>query len=212
MTILVFATHPDDEVIGCGGTIAKFVKEKRKVVIVIFSHGEGSDPLMDPVIVTRRRIKESKRAANILGVKDIIFLGLSDLKFKYDIKEPLTIKKVKDILIKYKPEVILTHTIDDPHPSHRAVSNLIKTLTKELKLKTNMYTFTISAPFKFVQRKNPRLYIDISDTFKIKEKALRIFKSQKKWISIYFIPLIRLKNWFAGFKAGCKYAEMFYKW
>ena len=55
MTILVFAAHPDDEVLGCGGTIAKCSREGRKVVTVIFSHGEGSDPLKDQKIVSNKK-------------------------------------------------------------------------------------------------------------------------------------------------------------
>lgn len=178
---------------------------------VIFSHGEGSDPLLDPALVTERRIKESRRAAHVLGCENIIFLGLSDLKFKKQMKEPSTIRKIKDILQKYKPNTILTHAIDDPHSAHRAVAKLIKKLSGELKPKPNIYTFTISAPFRLFQREKPRLYIDISKTFKLKEKALKMFKSQRTWF-LYYKPLIMLQNWFAGFKAGCKYAEVFYKW
>jgi len=212
MTTLVFVAHPDDEVLGCGGTIAKLSKEGEKVIVVIFSHGEGSDPLIDPAILTEKRIKESKRAASVLGVRDIIFLGLSDLKFKKEIKELSTTKKVLDILRKYRPKTIFTHTADDPHPAHRAIANLIRSLTEELKLKTNIYTFMISSPFRLLNRESPRLYIDVSKTHRLKEKALSMFKSQRKWVSIYYAPLIWLRDWFAGFKAGCKFAEVFYKW
>jgi len=211
MTEIVFVAHPDDEVLGCGGTIAKHVKEGKKVIIVIFSHGEGSEPLTDPKILTEKRVKESRRASALLGCKELIFLGLSDLKFIKEIEEPTTLKKIEDILKKYKPKAIFTHILDDPHPAHRAVANLIKKLVDELKLKTQIFTFTIALPFRFALRRQPRLYVDITETFKLKEKALKMFKSQKKWL-LYYSLISLLKNWFAGFKAGCKYAEVFYKW
>jgi len=212
MTLLVFAAHPDDEIIGCGGTIAKYVQKGRKVVIVIFSHGEGSDPLKDPKIVTERRIKESLRASAVLGVKTVLFLGLSDLKFVSQLSKQATVKQVEAILRKYEPKVIFTHTMDDPHPAHRAVTNLIKKLSEKIKPKPQVYTFAISSPFRLFQRELPRLYVDVSQTFKLKEKALKMFKSQKTWLSMYYRPLLLLKSWMAGFKSGCKYAEVFYKW
>lgn len=211
MTVLVFAAHPDDEVLGCGGTLAKYTRKGRRIVVIIFSHGEGSDPIKDPKIVTERRIKESRRAASVLGINEILFLGLSESNFVKHLSKPDAITKVKDILRKYKPGVIFTHTIDDPHPAHRAVTSLVKKLSEKIKPKPQIYTYAISSPFRLFQRELPRLYIDISKTMKLKEKALRMFKSQRTWL-IYYRTLILLKNWLAGFKSGCKYAEVFYKW
>jgi len=212
MAVVVFAAHPDDEVLGAGGTIAKYIREGRNVIIVIFSHGEGSDPLLDPAYLTERRIKESKRATHVLGCKNVIFLGLADLQFRKQIDEPSTITKVKDILKKYKPNTIFTHAMDDPHPAHRAVTKLIKKLIKNIKPRPQIYTFMISSPFRFFEREKPRLYIDVTKTFKFKQKALKMFKSQRAWLSIYYKPLILLQNWLAGIKAGYKRAEVFYKW
>ena len=56
MVIMVFAAHPDDEVIGAGGTIAKYAREGRQVVSVIFSYGEGSDPASEPENIIQKRV------------------------------------------------------------------------------------------------------------------------------------------------------------
>jgi len=211
MTVLVFAAHPDDEVLGCGGTLAKYAQKGRKIVIVISSHGAGSDPLKDPKIITERRLKESRRALSVLGVDEVLFLGLSDLNFVKQLSKIDTIKRIADILRQYKPDTIFTHTLDDPHPAHRAVTKLVKRLSEKMKPKPQVYTFAISSPFRLFQRELPRLYIDISKTFKLKQRALSMFKSQRTPL-VYYKTLILLRNWLAGFKSGFKYAEVFYKW
>ena len=220
MAILVFAAHPDDEILGAGGTIAKYASEGKEVVTIIFSFGEGSDPtawtlgvpISDPVYLTSTRAKESVKASKMIGTKEVIFLGLRDQKFAEDIKRKDKI--IKEILERYQPSQIFTHCPDDPHPAHRLVANLIKDCIKEANLKSRpkMYTFTIFSPLRFINRNALRKYVDISDTFTIKKKALRYFKTQKQYLDNYYIPLIQLQNWIDGFKSRCKYAEVFYKW
>ena len=220
MAILVFAAHPDDEVLGCGGTIAKYAKEGKEVTTVVFSFGEGSDPtawtlgvpISDPVYLTSTRAKESLKASKILGTKEVIFLGLRDRKFAEDIHKKDKI--ITEILERYQPERVFTHCPDDPHPAHRLVANLVKDCIDKAKLKQKpkIYTFTIFSPLRFANRNNPRRYIDISETFATKKKALKYFKTQKQYLDNYYTPLIQFQNWIDGFKSRCKYAEVFYKW
>ena len=212
MVIMVFAAHPDDEVIGAGGTIAKYAREGRQVVSVIFSYGEGSDPASEPENIIQKRVNESKKSAKILGIKETIFLGLSDMKFSKDVAQPSTKKKLSDILQRYKPKMIFTHSADDLHPAHKGVGRVVKEVLDELKLNPKIYAFTVSVPIKFKKRDMPRIYIDVSETFQLKINALKAFKSQKELLSFYFIPLQYFRAWFDGFKARCKYAEVFYKW
>ncbi len=212
MTILVFAAHPDDEVIGAGGTIAKYAKEGKQIISIVFSYGEGSDPTKEPESLIRERVKESKKAGDIIGTKEVIFLGLSDINFKKDVAQPSTKKKVMDILQRYKPDKIYTHSQDDLHPAHRETGKLVKQVLDELKLRAEVYAFTVSVPIKFVKRDMPRAYTDITKTFPLKLRALQAFKTQKHLLSFYFIPLVRLRAWLDGFKTRTKYAEQFSKW
>jgi LmbE family N-acetylglucosaminyl deacetylase len=126
MTVLVCVAHPDDEAIGVGGTIAKYAKEGEKVISIIFSLGEGSNPLLDPDYLTKRRQIESKKVGKLLGVKEVLFMGLSDIGFLKDISSEDVRNKFKIYLKKYKPELIFTHCLDDPHPHHRVISQLVK--------------------------------------------------------------------------------------
>ncbi len=210
MTIAVFTAHPDDLALGAGGTIAKYAQEGERVIAVVFSYGEGSDPLLDPKQLTEKKFKEVRRAADILGVKDLIFLGLADSKFSEQAKRPETIKKIKELLNKYRPSLIITHAIDDMLPARRDAGIAVKEILKELDFKPRVYTFAISTPLRFKQRRQPRIYIDISNTFSLKKKALEVFKTQRKFL-VFYSPFIYLQNWFAGFKARCHYAEVFYR-
>ena len=213
MTILVFVAHPDDEIIGAGATIAKYTQKGKEVISIIFSYGEGSDPLMKPSLLTSSRIAESKRAGRILGCTNIVFLGLSDLKFIEGLGKPFVGTKVKHLLEEYNPEIIFTHCPDDPHPHHRAVANFVKEIVDTLHIKTKIYTFTISSPIRILHRGRAKLYIDVSSSFDLKKKAIKTFKSQwRSWLAWYYYPLAIIKARIAGLKAGCRYAEVFYKW
>ncbi|MBI4095974.1 MAG: PIG-L family deacetylase, partial [DPANN group archaeon] len=125
MTILVFAAHPDDVAVGLGGTAAKYAKQGKQVVSVIFSYGEGADQIKDSTTLIKQHITEAKKASKMLGIKEIIFLGLSDLTFEKDSEEPSTIKKIVDIFDRYKPELVFIHKGDDMHPAHKVVSKLV---------------------------------------------------------------------------------------
>jgi N-acetylglucosamine malate deacetylase 1 len=205
MVILVLAAHPDDEVLGCGGTIAKYAKEGEDIISVIFSDG---DPIKkDKEFIIKRR-KESIAASKILGVRDTVFLGLPDNPFNHNISSKKIKDRIRKIIIKLKPRLIFTHSPDDPHPAHVAISKLATEINSETK--AEIYMFAIGSPFKFKQREKPRMYIDISDTFSIKRKALQQFHSQEHYL-IYFKFVSYVTNKIAGLHSRHKYAEVFYK-
>src|SRR3989338_7048748 len=102
--ILVFCAHSDDESIGMGGTIAKYVEEGKKVTVVIFSYGEASLPHLQEEYVKKTRLKEIKQVSNFLGTQETIFLGLPDANIREFVNDEHTIKEVKKIILKHNPE------------------------------------------------------------------------------------------------------------
>ncbi|MFA5406668.1 MAG: PIG-L family deacetylase [Candidatus Nanoarchaeia archaeon] len=117
MTIFVCAAHPDDEVIGMGGTIAK-ISEKEDVISVIFSYGDKYPFWQEPGSVKKTRMSECKTCKDILGVKKTYFLGFKDLEIAKHKED--AINKLRRLMTKYKPSRVFTHTITDGHPDHRA--------------------------------------------------------------------------------------------
>jgi len=213
MTILVFCAHSDDQIVGAGGSLAKYVKDGEKVIVVIFSYGELGDPILKKDIAKRQRVEESIRVGEFLGIRETIFLGAPDTKIKKKVKDAKFIKKVEDLIKKYKPSKIFTHAISDIHPGgdHIAVNKIVFKATKNIDWKGDLFTFDIWNPFDIFSKKNlPVMYVDISDTFDLKMKALRMFESQIGWV-YSLLPGIFIKAKIDGIKNRYRYAEKFYK-
>ena len=207
--IIIFSAYPDAAVMGCGGTIAKYAYKGEKVVSVIFSYGENTSPILDPVYLILKLISASKKAFKILKSKPI-FLGLSDSKLKKRIKEQKIEKKIKNLLKKYKPKIIITHDVADARSAHRSIANFIIRIVKELRLKTQVYTFGIDLPFKLIRREAPKLYVDISKTFRTKQRAIECFEVNKE-VNMFQKSVTHVRDIVNGFRIGTRYAEVFYK-
>jgi len=208
--IFVICAHPDDEVFGAGGTIAKYSKEGFNVDVMIFSYGEQSHPWLRKYVVMEMRKKESKEASKIIGVKNIKFFGLREGNFKEDAIKNNVYGKIAYAIKKKRPVKIFTHSADDPHPDHKTVHDSVLISLKKSGLKCDVYTFDIWNPVSIRKIGSPKLYIDISDTFGKKIEALKCFKSQKiSMISLLWS--IYLKAIVHGAENGTRFAEVFYK-
>ena len=217
--VLVFCAHPDDEVIGVGGTLKKFADEGVRTVVVIFTGGEKSNALYKKERLIEIRHKETMAAAKVLKISEVINLGLNDMHLSKDVELESNLKRIKDIILKEKPSKIFTHAIDDVlYQDHKAVHDsvfkIVKNLNKEHKVnkseqKFSLYTFNVWT-LNFRKRDTPKLVIDISNEFEFKLDALKKFKSQKLAL-IQLYPFIYGRAIFAGWKHDAKYVEEFYK-
>jgi LmbE family N-acetylglucosaminyl deacetylase len=209
-TIMVFCAHNDDQVIGCGGTLAKFAQEKKCIISVIFSYGASSHPWLIPKGIIETRVKENKKADRILGIKESIYFGMKEGNFLGAAKKRHTSKTIKELLDKYRPSKIFTHSPDDPHPDHSAVYRTVINAVDSIKIHYDVYTFSIWNPIKLFTRNNPKLVVDIKDTLQRKIMAFKIHKSQKLAL-ISLLWGVYLRAIFHGFSFNLRYAEVFYK-
>lgn len=208
--ILVFCAHSDDQVLGAGGTLAKYAKEGAEVKVVVFSLGELTHPWLKKEFSAKMRVEESKEAGRHLGCTDVTFLGLPEGKFKSSFNEKKLDEKISQLLLTGKPSKVFIHCPDDLHPDHRAVYDIITEIIKTMKHQPDVYAFEVWSPVDLVKNDWPQLYVDITDTFKTKLQALGKFKSQKVALtvltgSVFFGALI------FGIRHGCRFAERFYK-
>ncbi len=209
-TVMVLCAHSDDQIFGAGGTLAKYAKEGIDIVIVVFSYGEMSHPWLKKHYIAKTRKKESEEAAKIIGAKKTIFFGLTEGKFVKEFEEKNILGKIEELLKKYKPSKIFTHSADDPLPDHKAMNTITLNACNDLNYNGHVYSFDVWNPVKFEERDVPKMYVDITNTFEIKLKALKAFKSQwltKLWL-MWSVYARALKN---GLKNNCKFAEVFYK-
>ncbi len=211
-TILFLCAHNDDQIVGAGGTVAKYAKEGKRIVTIMFSYGEFSLPHMQEKESKKTRVIESKRAGKLLGESRLHYLGLKEGNFKKEIEEKDIHTKIKDIIKREKPTKIFTHAVDDPHPDHRAVYRFTIDLIDKINFKGDVYSFNVWNLFlNFKKRELPRLIVDITDTFKIKVEAFKKHKSQTINAILPLMWNIYLQAIWFGFENQVKYAEIFYK-
>jgi len=128
MEVLVVAAHPDDEVLGCGATLAKHARAGDRVFVQIL--GEGGTARAGRGKVGVKRVAELQRcaakAAKVLKVKDLTMSGLPDNRF--DGLELLEIvQHVERAIERYQPEVIYTHFWADLNVDHRLTCQAVVT-------------------------------------------------------------------------------------
>ena len=185
--ILVISAHPDDEVLGCGGTIIKHSK-KFNVFSIIAGEGITSRNKKRPKnIKSRLNIlkKQALMAAKIMGVRKTFFLSLPDNKLD---TLPLLeiIQKIESIILKIKPEIIYTHHHGDLNIDHQIINRAVLTATRPMN-KFNVKsirTFEVlsSTEWNFQDSKDnifkPNLFIDITKEMKKKIKSFLCYKSE----------------------------------
>ncbi len=209
-TIICFCAHSDDQIIGPGGTLAKYAREGIHIITVVFSYGQLSHPHLKEDAIISMRVNEAIKANEFIGGGQVLFFGLSEGRFSEEAEQKGIHTKIKKLLQEYKPGKIFIHSLDDPHPDHKAVYEVVTFVADAIKYAGAIYAFDIWNLFNFRKRSEPKLYVDISDTFKIKIKALRAFESQKLTLftllwSVYFRAILH------GLYHRCKFAERFYK-
>lgn len=123
--ILVVAAHPDDEVLGCGGTLARHVAEGDMVHAVFMTDGVASRAC-DLAAETRRRVDARDRAMQILGVSSVVSLEFPDNRL--DSMELLdVVQKLEPVLAAVRPDVVYTHHGFDLNIDHCVTQRAVLT-------------------------------------------------------------------------------------
>lgn len=203
-TVIVFSPHVDDLEIGMGGTVAKLIKKKYKVIDAIFTKGAASNPHLREKIVIKRRKKQALDVGGRFGIYKRIFYGLNEFKLNEELPKIKT--KVNRLIGNYKPFRVYIPSIIDTHPDHRAVNKFILDLLKDKKIE--ILSYDIWGGF---DQQHPVIYEDITKYFKDKIEMIKMHTGTE-WFSVYLqlLPVyVRAKRY--GSKAKCKYAERFYR-
>lgn len=177
LDVLVFGAHPDDVELGCGGSVAKMVAQGKKVAIVDLTQGElgtrGSAEL---------REQEANAAAEILGVKTRLNLGLKDGFFQCDLD---SLHSVVEVIRKYKPSIVIANALADRHPDHGRGAELVAQacfLSGLKKVETPDYpeVHRPTALYHYIQdfERIPDLVVDITGYEKQKMNAIQAYRSQ----------------------------------
>lgn len=208
--ILVFCAHSDDQIFGPGATLIKYAKKGHEISTYIFSYGESALAWLKEDEAIKIRVKEARQVDKFIGGKGVSFYGLREGRFFQQAEERNIREKIKKAIKEKKPDKIFTHSPDDPHPDHRAACSIVTEALDQTRFKGDLYVFDVWNPVTVRKRHLPRLYEDITDTFKLKVEALKKFESQKMALlsllwSVYVRALIH------GTHVNKRFAERFFK-
>jgi LmbE family N-acetylglucosaminyl deacetylase len=219
MNVLVVAAHPDDELLGCGATAARLVREGHSVFFAILGEGitsrHSSRERADPEALRNLRAC-SQRVADLLGVKELFLHGLPDNRFD---SLPLldVIKVVEELIERCHPGAIYTHHGGDLNVDHQVVSRAVLTATRPVEGHPvrELYMFEISSSTEWAFQQlspvfKPNVFVNVEDTLSLKLEGMRQYESE-----IRKSPHPRSREaltaiaqrW--GSLAGCKAAEAF---
>lgn len=209
--ILAVCAHSDDQIIGAGGSLAKFADEGYDVKIVILSKGELSHPLQKENYTVKTRIKESEEAGRVIKAKEVIFFNLNEGSFLEEYRKKGAFQKLREIMNKDRPAKIFTHSYDDIHKDHRNTFTITMEAIESIDgYNPEVLTFDIWNLIESKKTKHPAYYIDVTKYVGTKIKALQCFKSQKvSMISLFFRIYVGL--FLNGIRIGKPFAEKFYK-
>ncbi len=217
--ILIVAAHPDDEVLGCGGTIARLALEGNKIYISILGEGitsrcDSREKADQSLIRTLRGC--SQDAAALLGAKDLFSHNLPDNRF--DTLPLLEIAKMlEQIIEKVSPEVIYTHHAGDLNMDHSLVSRATLIAARPIAGSSIRTVYTYEVPSStdwafqcFEPIFRPNVFVDISETLDLKIEALGCYETEVRSFPHPRSPeAIRAIAARWGSTVGCMAAEAF---
>lgn len=218
--ILVVAAHPDDEVLGCGGTVVRRVKEGYEVFTLILGEGITSRDEKRDRVKREKEIKKLKKQAfeanYILGVKDVFTHDFPDNNFDSVpiLKIIKEIEKIKEIV---KPSIVYTHHYGDLNVDHRVVYNAVLTAFRPLKkeIAREIYSFEVFSSTEWAGPDKeihfiPDTFVDISKTIDKKIEALKCYeKEMQQYPHPRSLKNVKFHAAKRGTESGLKFAESF---
>jgi LmbE family N-acetylglucosaminyl deacetylase len=217
---MVFAAHPDDEILGCGATMAKLAAQGHEIHIVIL--GEGATARSERRDTAKHRndlmhlSKAAQKAAKTVGAKSVVLHDFPDNRMD---SVPLldVIKVVETELARVKPDTVLTHFRGDLNVDHRVVHDAVITACRPMPdhfVKTVLF-FEVPSNTEWRPLDNnlnfyPNWFEDIDEFLKIKLKALQAYDSEMRpWPHPRSYQAVETLAHWRGSNVGLNAAEAF---
>ena len=213
MSVLVIAPHPDDEVLGCGGTIAKNVENGEEVFVVVVT--KGCEPLFHQDSVEKVR-EECKAADALLGVRKTIFLDfpaamLEDVP-RYKLNDALV-----DVIQGIKPSTVFIPHRGDMQLDHKMITDASMVALRP------KYNHTVSKIYQYETLSEtgwdvpnvtnafiPTAYSDITGFLNLKLDAMKQFSTQiASYPNPRSVEAIKALAMYRGSNVGLSAAEAF---
>jgi N-acetylglucosamine malate deacetylase 1 len=220
MNILVVAAHPDDEVLGCGGTLCRHSEEGHHVFVVYMAQGIMSR-FQEKDIGARNeavgRLKEdARKAADILGIEGTVFFDFPDNRMDHvDLLD--VVRGVESCLDRFHPSIVYSHHEGDLNIDHSIVARAVITATRPQQEQTveEVYAFEVlsSTEWAFHQPDgvfSPNCFVGMEAYLDRKLEAMAAYQSEvRRFPSPRSLESIRYLARLRGSQAGLEAAEAF---
>lgn len=206
MRVLIIAAHPDDEILGVGGTICKHVNNGDKVFICVVT--KAYEPIWTKQEM-ERKIIEQKKVDELLSITKRYNLDLPTIKLN-TISSGEISNKISDVVNETNPNVIYTHFEGDINLDHSIVFRAtMVAIRPPKKIKTLSYEVLSSTECSNIGFK-PNVYVDIKGFIKKKKEAFKIYDSEvKKYPHPRSLGSIEVLAKMRGIEVVLEYAEAF---
>jgi LmbE family N-acetylglucosaminyl deacetylase len=182
--VLILSPHPDDETLGCGGTISLLAEAKKDIKVVFLTSGDKADPShplshrthQKPHITdySAMREKEAEKALRVLGVTDYEFMRFPDRGLSGHYGDALG--RLHKIAADFLPDAVYSPSMVELNPDHRTTAALAMDLQRarasSLQDSVEVVFYEVSTPLR------PNMLVDITSVFRKKKKAMKKYRSQ----------------------------------
>ena len=215
--ILIIAAHPDDEVLGCFGTVAKLIQQGYEAYTLILGEGKTSRADIRAVENNKEELQQLNseiiKANETIGIKKCFVYNFPDNRFdSVDLLDIIkVISKVKEEI---HPDIIFTHYENDLNVDHSITYKAVLTATRPMEDEcvTELYSFEVlsSTEWNYPNSFHADLFVDIEETIELKIDAMRQYKSElRDFPHPRSLEGIKLNAQFHGMRLGRKYIEAF---
>jgi N-acetylglucosamine malate deacetylase 1 len=220
MNILIVAAHPDDEVLGCGGSIAKWVKGGHEVHVLVMAEGATSRDKHRDRVSRKETLsilaQSAKRAAEILSVETIKLRDYPDNRMdSVDLLD--IVKTIEERIEQLQPAMVVTHHASDLNIDHQITHQAVITACRPQPGQTvkRILSFEVPSSTDWQSPSSgnsfiPNWFEDISDVLELKIKALKAYESEmREWPHTRSIKAIESLARWRGASVGYEAAEAF---
>lgn len=206
LKVLVLAPHNDDEILGVGGTILKYIRNSHEVYVCEMTSGPMYKILQE----------EARKAHNFLGIKKTFFLNLPVGKLK--ILEPYEINaKINEVVEEVRPDIVYLPFVGDMHIDHKETADsamvALRPINQKLVREIYMYETLSETGWNVpIEGRNyvPNTWVDISEYLQDKLTAMRYYESQLlDYPHPRSIEAIKALAMYRGTTIGVHFAESF---